>query len=134
MTNCPACQREIPEQRECPIHGPDYGAIVSKMKKILLSGLLSAVGGAILAVAGMFALKAQVRPDMVKDFQIVELQIQHVFDQAQAAVNPLLKQRSDICESAGFRTPPGCSVVDGKLKATPLPPTTPSPAAQVEKK
>lgn len=124
VINCSTCKREIPEHRECPVHGAGYSAIVSKMKKILFSG----IGGAALAVVGMFALKAQVRPDAVKDFQIVELQIQHVFDQAQAAVNPLLKQRADICQGAGFATPPGCNVVDGKLKAAPQPTTAPVPA------
>lgn len=96
------------------------------MKNPYLLG--SALGLILVGGGGLFYLHAQRSQIDPRDIQINDMQLQHVFDQANAALQPLNAERARLCSLAGFATPPGCSVQGGKVVAAPQP-SAPQPKA-----
>lgn len=120
-SKCISCGREFPSDRECPLH-----------RKRPKGGYVAAIVGIVIALASLgYSLRAQGRPDpnmAIKDLQINDMQLQHLQDQVTTALNPIQEARAKICAEAGITTPPGCSIVNGKIQAN-----KPAPAAPDKK-
>lgn len=123
---CAKCGREYPSGRECPVHGSSVAKVLTFTRNILVGAAAIAIGVA----AFTYAIHAQGKPDLAmaaKDLQINDMQLQHLQDMVNASLTPLQSDRAKICAVAGFVSPPGCSMKDGKIVANVPPPVTQTP-------